>query len=227
MSTPNQPLHAGDPAPDFVLPAINREGSVSLTQLCATGPVLLALMRGLHCPFCRRQLTSLATTRQKLAHEGVETVAVLITPMQRARQYFQYRPTPVTLASDPEVKTHRAFGLLETALVPDDAHPADVHWPRTVTMQQLLKSAVQIEDMPAPMNIMAASEFLNVHDGYEMSEGDRQAFASHGMQWAGQFLIDARGTIRWSFVEAADSLNGFGCSPDDEEILCAARAFAH
>jgi peroxiredoxin len=224
---PSQPLQAGDPAPDFALPTINRDGTVSLQALRAKGPVLLALMRGLHCPFCRRQIASLATTRDKLAHEGIDTLAVVVTPMQRARQYFQYRPTPLALASDPEVKTHRAFGLLETAMLPDDANASDVHWPQTVTMQQLMNSSVRNDELPEPMNVMAASQILNTKDGYEMTEADQQSFASHGMQWAGQFLIDAGGTIRWTFIEAAESLNQFGCHPNDDEILAAARAAFH
>ena len=227
MSLPNQPLRAGDPAPDFALPTINRDGTVSLHDLRAKGPVLLALMRGLHCPFCRRQIASLATTRDKLAREGVETLAVVITPMQRARQYFQYRPTPLALASDPDVKTHRAFGLLETAMLPDDANPSDVRWPQTVTLQQMMNTSMQSDELPAPANIMAAAQALNARDGYEMTELDQQTYASHGMQWAGQFLIDAGGTIRWSYIEAPDSPNQYGCHPNDDEILAAARAALH
>jgi len=223
MGTPRQPLQPGDAAPDFALPTVNRDGTVSLQALRANGPVLLALMRGLHCPFCRRQIASLATTREKLAREGIDTLAVVVTPMQRARQYFQYRPTPLALASDPEVKTHRAFGLLETALLPDDASANDVHWPQTATMQVMLSSSVKHEELPGAMNVMAASEALNMKDRYEMTEADQQTAAAHGMQWAGQFLIDASGIIRWSFVEAANSPDEIGCHPSDEEILEAVR----
>jgi peroxiredoxin len=225
--SPSRPLQAGDSAPEFALPAINRDGTVSLSALRAKGPVLLALMRGLHCPFCRRQIASLAATRDKLAREGVETLAVVVTPMQRARQYFQYRPTPVVLASDPEVTTHRAFGLLETAMLPDDANPSDVHWPQTVTLQQLMNTSVQSDELPAPMNLMAAAQVLNTRDGYEMTEADQQTFATHGMQWAGQFLIDTSGTIRWAYVEAPDSPDQYGHVPNDDEILAAARAACH
>ena len=49
-----RPLGPGDPAPDFTLPAVNREGSVCLAGYRGKGAVLVALFRGLHCPFCRR-----------------------------------------------------------------------------------------------------------------------------------------------------------------------------
>ena len=38
----------GDPAPHFVLPAVNREGKVSLDDYRGRSPVLIALFRGLH-----------------------------------------------------------------------------------------------------------------------------------------------------------------------------------
>src|SRR4030095_1989753 len=101
----------GDPAPAFSLPAVNREGPVSLDDYRGKRAVLVALFRGLHCPFCRRQIARLSATRQALAEVGVETVAVVNTPLERARQYFQYRPTPLVLAADPDVRTHQAFGL--------------------------------------------------------------------------------------------------------------------
>ena len=42
------PLGPGDPAPRFALPAVNREGQVSLDDYRGKSPVLLALLRGLH-----------------------------------------------------------------------------------------------------------------------------------------------------------------------------------
>jgi len=42
------PLRPGEPAPDFTLPAANREGSVSLADYRGRSPVLLAMYRGLY-----------------------------------------------------------------------------------------------------------------------------------------------------------------------------------
>ena len=41
-------LHPGDPAPDFSLPAVNREGQISLDDYRGRSPVLVGLFRGLH-----------------------------------------------------------------------------------------------------------------------------------------------------------------------------------
>ncbi len=42
------PLNPGEPAPDFTLPAADREGTVSLADYRGKNPVLLTLFRGLY-----------------------------------------------------------------------------------------------------------------------------------------------------------------------------------
>jgi hypothetical protein len=44
----SMPLRPGDPAPHFALPAVNREGQVSLEDYLGRSPVLVGLFRGLH-----------------------------------------------------------------------------------------------------------------------------------------------------------------------------------
>jgi peroxiredoxin len=103
-------LQPGEPAPDFTLPAIHREGHVSLADYKGRSALLLALFRGLYCPFCRRGISQLALTADKLAAAGVQTLAVVATPLERARLYFRYRPAArLALAADPELVTLRAF----------------------------------------------------------------------------------------------------------------------
>src|SRR5581483_5493620 len=97
--SPASSIRAGDRAPDFSLPTVNRDGTVGLGDYEGR-PLLLGLYRGLHCPFCRRHLAQLDLTRGKLDAMGVETLAVVNTPVSAARLYFNHRPTKVLLASD-------------------------------------------------------------------------------------------------------------------------------
>jgi len=48
MTAATSPLRPGDRAPDLALPAVTREGTVSLGDFRGRTPVLLALFRGLY-----------------------------------------------------------------------------------------------------------------------------------------------------------------------------------
>ena len=163
----------------------------------------------------------LGTTQEQLKAMGVETVAVINTPPERARLYLKYRPARVLLAADPEAATHQAFRLPAGVIVENESATS---WPQSATMGQLL--AVEINptgELPAPQNPFAAMETLNKQDGFEPTETDHQIAATHGTQLAGHFLIDREGIIRWGQTEAAERIGDLSKFPSDEEILRAAR----
>src|ERR687888_175621 len=97
------PIGPNQPAPNFTLPAVGHEGNVSLADYRGKSPVLLAMFRGLYCPFCRRAIAQLGATSDKLKSVGVETLAIVATSPENARLYFRFRPTRAPLAADPEL----------------------------------------------------------------------------------------------------------------------------
>src|SRR5262245_64425903 len=105
------PVSPGEPAPDFMLPAADGAGTVSLADYRGSAPVFLCLLVGLWCPFCRRAIAQMAANEPKLKTAGVETVGVVATPPENAQLYFKFRPTRLRLGSDPELATYRAYGL--------------------------------------------------------------------------------------------------------------------
>jgi peroxiredoxin len=216
-------LRPGDPAPDFALPAVNREGQVSLDDYRGRSPVLVALFRGLHCPFCRRQLVQLGTTQEKLKAVGVETMAVVNTPLERAQLYFKYRPARVLLAADPDAKTHQAFRVPAGTLVENES---EASWSKgTVTMGQMQAARINpTGELPEPQNPFVAMETLNKKDGFEVTEVDHQIAAKHGMQLGGHFLIGRDGIVRWLQIEGLERVEDISKFPSDDEIVAAARA---
>jgi peroxiredoxin len=211
-SDPQAPLQPGEPAPDFTLPAVHREGTISSSDYRGKTPVLVALFRGLWCPFCRRAIAQLGTAREKLAALGVDTLAVVATTPENARLYFKFRPTRVPLVADPELTTHQAFRLPKPPVTPE-----------------LLEGiqAVRVNPngwFPEPMSLGQAGETLDKQDRFMPTETDNVDRERQFPQLKGQFLVDRTGIIRWSHIECEEGLAGLGRFPTDAELVAAARA---
>ena len=59
MTQGQMPVQSGDRAPDFVVPAVHEDRTISLADYRGKTSVLLGLFRGLYCPFCRRALAQM------------------------------------------------------------------------------------------------------------------------------------------------------------------------
>jgi hypothetical protein len=153
------------------------------------------------------QLGSLARQLEPL---GVKTLGVVATDPARARLYFRFRRPAMPIGADPELTTHRAYGL-PNAPVPPEMWGA---------VEQAAVRELQLATPPPD----GAYAQLGRFDGYQVSAEDRADFARHQAQLTGQFLIDRAGMVRWSYVECArDGLEGVDRLAPAEEVLAAAR----
>ena len=206
------PVAAGEAAPEFTLPAVDRNENVSLADYRGRSPVFLALMVGLWCPFCRRQIAQIGTIEGKLKALGVESLVVVATPAENARLYFKFRPTRVRLASDPELSTHRAYGIPRPAVSPE-------------LMEALASTKINPDGvLPAPLPVVEAATAVGRMDGYAATQTDQADMERQWPQLKGQFMIDRDGIVRWANIECAEGLAGIGKIPPEESILSAARA---
>jgi hypothetical protein len=185
---------------------------VSLADYRGRSAVFLALFRGIFCPFCRRAIAQMGTVQEKLKAVGVEALGIVATTPENARLYFQFRPSRVRLAADPELTTHRAYGLPKPPVTPE-------------LMQQFQSVRVNpTGDLPQPLPVLeaaAALDRLHPHTSTETDEVDHQ---QQFTQLTGEFLVDRDGIVRWSRVECAkEGMAGLGKFPTEEEILAAAR----
>jgi len=210
--TPRTPLQPGDRAPDFALPAVDRDGTVSLADYRGRVPLLLGLFRGIYCPFCRRAIVRLGQAAERVRAHGVEALAVVATTPENARFYFRLRPPKLPVAADPGYATHRRYG---------------VPGPRRSDIEEVF-SVTRVNpsgELAAPLPIREASAALSRLDGFEPTPTDLEDAARPYLQFEGQFLVDREGTIRWTNVECArQGLAGLGQFPTDEELLAAVRA---
>ena len=207
------PVSPGEPAPDFTLPAVDREEIVSLSNYRGRNPVFLALFIGLWCPFCRRSIAQMGATESKLKALGVETLGIVATTPENARLYFKFRPTRLRLAADPELSTHRAYGLPR----PD---------PSPAFMNALETTRINPDSVfPAPLTISEAAVTISKIDGYTENQTDKADLERQWPQLKGQFLIDRNGIVRWANIECAtEGMAGIGKFPSAEEIIAAVRA---
>jgi peroxiredoxin len=224
MQDQRLPLQPGEPASAFALPAANRSGVVSLADLRGRA-FLIGFYRGLHCPFCRRQVVQLGAVQPVLSAAGIETLAVINTPVDRARLYFRHRPTPVTLLSDPDCLTHRAYGVPRGVFLPEGSQEKP-EWPYRATLEQFGAARINpTGELPEPTQPMEANAVLNAKDGFQMEADDEAILATHPTQLVGHFLVDAAGIVRWVEIEAPDSPNNLCILPTAEQLIAAAKQF--
>lgn len=212
---PPHVLRPGEPAPDFTLPAVHREGTVSLADYRGRSSVLLAFFRGIYCPFCRREIAKLGLSREKLQAAGVETLGVVASNLDRTRLYFRYRPTKVPLAADPDLTTHRAFGITQAPVTAE-------------LLDALETTRIDVDgELPQPLPIAEAAKALQAKDRFELTEVDTREAEQQFPMDVGQFLVDRDGIVRWANMELArEGLAGMGKFPSEEELLRVARAHA-
>ena len=209
----SQPMAPGDPAPDFALPAVAGPETVSLADYRGRSPLFLALMVGLWCPFCRRQLIPLGAIEGKLKALGVESLAVVATEPENARLYFKFRPTRLRLASDPDLSTHRAYRV-----------------PRPEPTPALFQALGEVRvnpngELPEALPIADAAKALERLDGYVCTPTDQLDVERQWPQLKAMFMIDRDGIVRWADIECGtEGLAGIGKFPSEDEILGAARA---
>jgi peroxiredoxin len=213
-------VQVGDLAPDFTLPAGDRDESVALADYRGRSPLLLAILRGIYCPLCRRNIVQMGRAREKLEAVGIEMLAIVATKPENARLFFRFHPPRVRVAADPDMIALRAYGVPKPPVTPE-------------LMQSFQSTRIDPSgELPEPVPATEIAEALNRLDGYEPTETDledipKQWRWDHSTQLIAQFLIDRGGVVRWSNSECArEGVAGLGKFPGSAELLDAARTLS-
>jgi peroxiredoxin len=206
-------LQFGDRAPDFVVPAVHEDRTISLADYRGKSPLLLGLFPGLYCPFCRRALAQMATTSDRLKSLGVDSLAIVGTELDNARVYFKFRPSRMAVGADPQLSTHRSYGVPKPELTPE-------------LMNAMAETYINpTGELPAPLPIPQAGSALAALDGYQTTATDEREFERTFPQLKGQFLIDRDGVVRWAHIECGtEGLAGIGKFPSQDDLLGAATS---
>ena len=162
-SSERPPLAPGEPAPDFTLPAVGRDGTVSLDDYRGRSPVLLAMFRGLYCPFCRRAIAQLGVDHRASSRPSASRRSPSWRPPRRTRACTSGSvPRARPLAADPELITHRAYGLPRPPVTPE-------------LMQAMSARRVNpTGELPEPLPIGDAAKALDRIHGFTPSHGSSE-----------------------------------------------------
>ena len=206
------PVQSGDRAPDFVVPAVHDDRTISLGDYVGKSALLLGLFRGMYCPFCRRALAQMASASDRLKSLGVESLAIVATDLDNARLYFKFRPIRMPLGADPELATHRSYGVPRPEATPE-------------LMQMVGNTYINpAGELPAALPVPAAAAALSALDGYHNTPTDQRDAERTFTQLKGQFLIDRDGLVRWAHIECGEEgLSGLGRSLSHDELIGAAK----
>ena len=155
----------------------------------------------------------LGTTAERLQAVGVETLGIVASKAERARLFFRYRPVRCAVGADPDLLTHRAYGVPHTGVTPEIMQAIG-------GVYRKLARELNIE-VPDDQ----ARDAIGRLDGFEVTESETAEFQRHQIQFTSQFLVDRHGIVRWSNIECAqEGPAGIDKFPTDEELLAAARA---
>src|SRR5687768_16433711 len=155
------PVAPGERAPDFSLPAVDRSETISLADYRGKTPLFLALFIGLWCPFCRRGIAQIGASEKALKDAGIDTLVVVATRPENARLYFKFRPTRLRVGADPDLTTHRAYGVPKPAPTPE-------------LMQAFETTRINPDGIfPEPLPIIEAAHVAAKLDGYTENETDQ------------------------------------------------------
>lgn len=155
----------------------------------------------------------LQTTAEKLRQLGVETLGIVGSAVERVRFYVRFRPIRCALGADPNLTTHRAYGLPQSPMTTEV-------WSAVEAASKNLARELGVQ---APET--GATEAISRLDGFEATDSERGEMEQHQAQFTGQVLVDREGIVRWSNIECAkEGLRGIDKFPSDEELLAAAAA---
>jgi len=180
-------LGPGDRAPDFNLPAADRDGHISLSEHYHRKPVLLLLLRGLYCAFCRRHISRLKSSCDMLQGAGITMLGVVIASAERSRLYYRFGTPPCfSVAAAPDRSVHRAYGLSAVARTPE----------------MIAAGTQRAAELLREMNIDSRGDPFTAFHHYDSWEDTAEDVAElqRPLQSVGYYFIDRHGIIRWASV---------------------------
>jgi thioredoxin-dependent peroxiredoxin len=156
---PRSQVAVGEPAPDFTL--FDTEGqAVSLKQLLARGPVILAFYPKAFTSGCTHELRSYTARETELAAKGAQLCAISVDDRETLARFRASLGASFRFLSDPDGEVSRLYGgvSLGTANRITVTVGQDGRVSRVTSGLSAIFPGADIEDCPAAPPLSASSE---------------------------------------------------------------------
>lgn len=181
------------PAPNFILPAVNGE-MIALENFRGKQAVIVWFSRGFACPFCRQHMARLQLGYPQFRARGVEILQIAPNPIARAQVYFSGRQLVFPYLCDSTFRVYKEYGLADKGF-PQALGYDVVSNLRGIVSEPLAQARAAVSDL-------AGRDFL-----------ERVVYHSTVAIEQGVFIVDRAGIIK-----SARVIGPIGNIPGNEEL---------
>ena len=140
---------AGEPAPDFALPALSERHVLSLSDL--RGAVVYLEFWNSFCAPCRASFPKLDALRERLPREDFEVVAVNMDPFaDDGRRFLAKTPVSFPVLSDASLAVGERFGV--------EALPTGFLIDRTGIVREVHQGAADMAELDRSVRTLVAAD---------------------------------------------------------------------
>jgi peroxiredoxin len=153
MLNRTETLTVGSRAPEFLLPAANRDGILSLSGFLSRGTLIVEFLRGTWCPNCRRRMAQLELMKSEIEHAGAQLAYIAAekaTGVWKPAKFLASHPVSFPFLLDEDRAVTKAYGLYHRIGMDalNIAHPATLVIERDRNVDYIYRGDSQTDRAP-------------------------------------------------------------------------------
>ncbi|HEY1270527.1 MAG TPA: redoxin family protein [Terriglobales bacterium] len=164
MQDRTETLQIGSRAPEFLLPAVNRDGITSLSGSLKRGVLIIEFMRGTWCPNCGKRMAQLELVKDDIEQAGAQLVYIAAEKgdgLWNPGKFFAQHPVSYPFLLDEDRTVTKAYGLYHRLAIDafNIAHPASIVVDQERTIRYLYRGDSQSDRAPVEQVLEAARKW--------------------------------------------------------------------
>jgi peroxiredoxin len=161
MQDRTETLQIGSRAPEFLLPALNRDGVVSLAASLKRGVVIAEFLRGTWCPNCGKRMAQLELLKDEIEQTGAQLIYIAAEKgdgVWNPKKFLTLHPVSYPFLVDEDRSVTKAYGLYHRLAIDafNIAHPASLVIAQDRTITYIYRGDSQSDRAPVEQVLEAA-----------------------------------------------------------------------